>query len=420
MRYPAQIFDHLQYLYHTTGFNDHQLHCVIRFENHINEKVMEKAVISLVQTLPVLSRAYVPFEGESYWEDMNPDRQKGIFQIVETEKEFNEFTCSQTELSGPQIRVCLFKSKEDALSIIVNHMVTDGAGMKQCIYLLAELYSKRLSNPEYTSDYCFDNDRSFRKVISSLRFRDKLRIFLLNKKDNNQISNDIFPMSEDNNIRPFLLTHELQRDRFQVLKAYAKKNNVTINDIMMTAYFRVLSNLLDCRNQELKIPIMIDMRRYLEDKSFHTLTNLSSTVIISASVNREETFEETLRKINAQMNEKKDNYLGMSTFLKLSVLYKICGKKVGYQLLQKSLHNPSICMTNIGVIDTELLDFKDSPIQSAFICGSIKYRPHFQLAISSFNQKMTLCVNLYGSREDQDKFQTFLNRMDQELYRLPD
>jgi NRPS condensation-like uncharacterized protein len=52
IKHKAEIFDYLQYLFEIKGFSDHQLHCVIKFENKINAGAMERAVKLLVKTVP--------------------------------------------------------------------------------------------------------------------------------------------------------------------------------------------------------------------------------------------------------------------------------------------------------------------------------------------------------------------------------
>lgn len=416
MKFKAEIFDRLQYLYNTTGFNDHQLHCIIKFENKLDASVMERAVKQLILTVPILSRVYRNNNGNSYWEDNSNQQQAEPFTIVSNEHDFDSFTLSKTdEAIGPQIKVCLLQSSEDSLSIVMNHMVSDGAGIKQCIYLLADIYSNMLKNPDYAPDYVIDGDRSFKKVVSEIHFSDKLNILLHNKKDNNQNDNYKFPMSAEAKTSPFLLTHEISPERYRKIRDFSKKHAATVNDVILTAYFRVLSDMLDMNGKTLGIPIMIDMRRYLEDKTFRALTNLSSTVIISAAVSPEEDFCGTLSRVSSEMNAKKNNHLGLNTFLKLDSLFKLLKGTLSHKILRNSLRNPNICMTNIGILASEKLIFAGSPIVNAFIFGSIKYRPHFQLAVSSFNDKMTFCVNLYGSRQDKENFSKFLALMDSEL-----
>lgn len=416
MRYKAEIFDQLQYLYQETGFNDHQLHCVIKFDNKLNEKVMETAVRRLIKAEPVLSRVYRNFGGNSYWEDIDTEKCTNLFTVVDNEKDFEHFTFSKVEEEiGPQIKVCLFASDKDSLAIIINHMVTDGAGMKKCAYLLSDLYTKILENPNYVPNNTLKENRSFRNVLSTVSLKDRIKVLFLNNKDNNQAVNGKFPMSTQKETVPFILTHEITQERFLKIHSYCKKNKVTINDMMLTIYLRVLSNMLDMAGKTLNIPIMIDMRKYLKEEQQNALTNLSSTVIVSVLIDQGEDFKVTLNKINSQMKAKKENHLGLNTFLKLDLLYKVFKSRFGFQILKKSLKNPIICMTNIGILDTNLLKFKGSPIKNAFVCGSIKYRPHFQMAISSFLNTMTFSVNLYGSQQDQDNIRKFFYLIDGEL-----
>ena len=327
MTYQAEIFDRLQYLYQITGFNDHQVHCIIRFSSKVNAVIMNKAVTELIRTVPMLSRVYRDYEGKSYWENTDT-AGKDAFIVVYTEEDFERFTVynKTDEKSGPQIKVCLLQSEKDALSVILNHMVTDGAGLKQCVYLLSKLYSHILEDPEYKTDYIIDGDRSFKNILSRIPLRDKLKILILQNKENNQSAEEAFPMSSEDSIAPFLLTQEISQDRFHRIHNYCKEQGATVNDFILTAYFRVLSKMLKSKERVLSIPIMIDMRRYLSEKSIYSLANLSSTVIIRTAVLPGESFQQTLSKVSQETRLKKEHFLGLNTFLKLDLLNKILGK----------------------------------------------------------------------------------------------
>ena len=419
MKHKAEIFDYLQYLYNTTGFNDHQVHCVIKFETKVNSLVMKKAVEILINTVPILSRVYKHNNGSSFWEDSGKLHTLEYFSIVENYQDFEAFTFSKTnEEIGPQIKVCLLQAESDSLSIVINHMVADGAGMKQCVYLLSDIYSQLLLVPDYMPANVIDGDRGFMPVISGISLIEKVKILMYNIKDNNQSSKYKFPMSKNENTSPFILTHEVSTERYNQIRNFCKIHNVTLNDVMLSTYFRVLSRILKINGKFFGIPIMIDMRRHLNDKSLNALTNLSSTVIINACVYTEESFSQTLEKISNEMKNKKNNYFGLNTFIKLDTLFRFCKGRLPYKILKHSLKNPNICMTNIGIIESEKLVFESSPISNAFICGSIKYRPHFQMAVSSYNNKMTLSVNLYGSQEDRDSIKEFFTLIEEELLNI--
>jgi NRPS condensation-like uncharacterized protein len=419
MKHKAEVFDKLQYLYEVTKFNDHQLHCVIKFADKLDAGAMKKAVSLLLKTVPILSRVYLPEDGDACWEDANRSMIDDAFKIVNSQGDFDHFTASRTnELTGPQIEVCLFNSDKDSLSIIMNHMICDAAGFKQGLYLLADIYSNLVQNPDFQPDYVIDGDRDFEKVISGISFLNKIKALLLHRESSNRSGRYKFPLSRDEITCPFILTHELSEDRYKIIEEYSKKNKATLNDVGLAAYYRVLSKMLNSAGKPLDIPIMVDMRRYLTQNEFSVFSNLSSMINTRIAVKQGESFEDTLNKINKVMNRKKTTQIGLNAFLKLAILrrvFRIIGSRRSYLISKNNLKTPLICLTNIGLLDAGKLVFKGSSIINAFMCGSIKYRPHFQMALSSFAGKMTLSCNLYGSQADREIIIRFLDLIDKEL-----
>lgn len=415
MKYRAEIFDKFQYLYETTGYSDHQVRCVISFDSKVDAGLVKKAAELLIKTIPILSRTYKNFGGNSYWEDADAADLQDLFTIVENKDDFDRLTASKTdEAAGPQIKFCLLQSDSDSLSVIINHMVSDAAGFKQCVYLFSDIYSKLIKDSNYVPDFVIDGARDFKAVFYKLGFVKQIKLLLTGSKDNNQESDCEFPMSKAEDTAPFFVTHEIAPDTYRNIRNYCHSESVTVNDVILTAYFRALSEKLDMRGAELAVPIMIDMRRYLQDKSFCALTNLSSTTIVRICVKPSEDFGSTLGKVSSVMNEKKAHNMGINTFLKLDAGFKIPLLNV-YNILKKSLKNPKICMTNIGILDSSKLVFENSKVVNAAMFGSIKYRPYFQMSVTSFNDKMTMGTGLYGTQQDRINIERFYDLMDSEL-----
>jgi NRPS condensation-like uncharacterized protein len=416
MQYKAEIFDKVQYLYEETKFNDHQLHCVIRFDGQTDEGVLRRAVMMLLQAIPILSCVYRHDGGNDYWENADPSGFADAFLIVHDQTAFEDFTISKVnESTGPQIKVCLYRSENDSLSAIMNHMVCDAAGFKSCLYLLSDFYSHLIDEPGYLPDFKIDGDRGFQNIIRKFPFWSRIKSLLFHNSESNQNGKIIFPLSEDKKIFPFILTREIGPEKFRKICAYCKSNNVTINDVFLAAYYRALLQKIRADGHLLHIPIMVDMRRYSEDDGFDALSNLSSTMITHVPVSLSESFEETVFRINAMMKIKKSTDIGLNGFMKLALIFKILNKKSSYKITKSALKNPPICMTNIGVLDDKKLFFKKASIKSAFLCGSIKYRPHFQIALSSFAGTITLSSNLYGSLQDYNAITCFLAMVEDEL-----
>ena len=72
-------------------------------------------------------------------------------------------------------------------------------------------------------------------------------------------------------------------------------------------------------------------------------------------------------------------------------------------------------MTNVGILDSTRISFSDLRPRDAYLCGAIKYKPHFQLAMSSYEGELTLSVNLYGSASDRDRILSFFDDIEEEL-----
>ena len=416
MQYRAEIFDKVQYLFDKTGFNDHQLHGVIRFKGRVDAGALENAFVLLVDTAPVLSRVFRYAGGDSFWEDAGRPEAGELFSIAATVEEFEAFTFSATDAeAGPQIKGCLLQGRNDALSIVGNHMITDGAGFKECLYLLSRLYSNLVSNAAYRPDFIIDGDRGYKAILSRLSVKDRLYILFNRSGDNNAPGAYTFPLSTGDAAEPFILTHELAAEKYRDIVDFSKKHDATVNDVILAAYYRVLSVMLGLNGAPLSLPLMIDMRRYMEDKSFRALANYASTEIIKAAVRPGEDFTRTLENISALTKAKKDDFFGLNSFIKLQTLFRLFGRRSAFRLLERGIRNPNICVTNIGVVDDQKLVFQGVEVLNAIVTGSIKYRPHFQMSLSSYRDRMTLAVNLYGSDRDREKIGDFFAMMDHEL-----
>jgi len=421
MKHKAEIFDQLQYLYKETGFNDHYLHCEISFHKAIELPRFKKAIWLLFQAIPILTYAYISNHGKSYWKKVSDINIKDILFVTKKENEYKYFLYSTlSEQEAPQMKICYLQSNEPKITFLMNHMVCDASGFKEVLYLLCACYNDFAFVQKNMCKIRMHGDRGLSKIIQSLSLKEKMKVLLFDNKENNAENQITFPLSYDEPVEPYIFRKTLSKEQSKAILAYAKNENVTVNDIILAAYYRVISDILDNRGEELVIPIMIDMRKYQVEQPEKSLANYASTVLTKLKVSRDETFWETVSKVNAQMEQKKNQYMGMNVFVKSALLFNILGQKCSYALLKKVLHNPKICMTNIGILDHKKLKLEGIDIFAAWMCGSIKYRPHIQLAVSTFGEQFTFTSNLYSSKKNANEINDMLTRMEKELLHLQD
>lgn len=417
MNYTAEIFDQVQVLFDRTGFNDHQLHCVLRFESGPDAQALKRSVISSIDAIPILGTRYVDEGRKPRWESIDRAQFGDALVVARTEMEFDEFVTSRIdEAAGPQVKVCLLGPDCSAIALTMNHMVCDARGFKEYLYFLCEIYSGIVADPEYRPPAII-GDRSMRRVTETFGMGMKLKSLLSQSKDNNRSGDHKFPLGEGGDARPFILARKLGRERLDAIKNYCRTRRATVNDAVLTAYYRCLFRRLALsRGTELRIPVMVDMRRYLEDAgNLRILANLSSTVITALEYRPEEDFAETLERVKAVMDEKKVGDIGLNAFIKLQMIYALLPNRLANLVLKRSLKNPLICMTNVGILDADRISFGDLRPCDVFMCGSIKYKPHVQLALSSYGGELTLSSNLYGSSGDRECIMSFFDEVEREL-----
>jgi NRPS condensation-like uncharacterized protein len=92
----------------------------------------------------------------------------------------------------------------------------------------------------------------------------------------------------------------------------------------------------------------------------------------------------------AESGKEKASIACLKSLILLEKGFDILPYKTAKNILEKSFSNAPIAFTNIGILDRNRLSFGTSEIREAYMTGSIKYSPYFQMAISTYNNQATL------------------------------
>jgi NRPS condensation-like uncharacterized protein len=423
MDYTAEAFDQMQRLWSVKEFNDHNLHCVLRFEHRLDAASLKRAVMASIEAFPILATRYISGV-RPRWTSLDPEDFDSAFVTAQVEAEFEDFVASKVDEGiGPQVRVCLLDSMpSSSIALKMNHMVCDAADFKTYLYFLSRIYTQVLRDPDYqvrpdTGVRANTADRSVHCVLKRFHFGVRLKSLLLQSGENNRSGRLRFPLGASAQTQPFILTRKLGRERTSALKRYGRAKGATLNDVVLTAFYRCLFRRLALHpGRLLRVPVMVDMRRYVTEQSgLQSLSNLTSTVSTQLECRPTELFEDTLARVKAIMDHRKRSNAGLNGLIKLDRVYRILGNRIANRLLIWKLKHPLISMTNTGILDPAQLWFGDRRPCDAFLCGSIKCKPYFQLAISSYDGALTLSTTLLGSEDDRDRILSFFDELDEEL-----
>jgi NRPS condensation-like uncharacterized protein len=411
-RFKVEASDVLQYLF--GKYNDHQIHCVINFYAHIDVNCLKRAVDLSVAIVPLLRCRFVEKSGRPYWQEGGYTADDMV-KLVDSEPGRHQIqrllTAKTEEFEGPQLKVNVIRNKEfDALCVIVNHMVCDAAGFKEYLYLLGSIYTHIKDHPDYRPDGA-PVSRSLNQVFRRFGPVDKIKILFDRYDMSKHNSNAVFQLEGDNN-NPFILTHTISRQRFHALKAYARKYHATMNDMILSAYIRTLQGVL---GGPPVVPCAVDLRKYLPGRKAEGICNLTSNMLCDIGRDIGVDFDDTLLKVKRAMDSEKRKFACLNAVLLLNTLFELLPYKTIKKLMEKKFINPPIAMTNIGVIDKSRLIFDNIEITGAFMTGSIKYKPYFQLALTTFDDEVTFSINFHGTQQDKQRIQSFLLKLDKEL-----
>lgn len=415
-RYKAETWDIMQFMFEK--FNDHQLHCVIELDSHIDENCLKKAVYMSTWEFPLVICKFVEKKSSPYWQSCKFTTDD-IVRIIETEKVHEEIekciVLKTDTFKGPQLRINIIRSStRDCLCIIINHMLCDAAGFKDYLYMLSSIYSNLKDNPGYTPNFQMSS-RSAKQVLDNFSDLDKVKIFFSSSQVSKYNGGIYFPLEGDNN-NPFVVIHKITKDRVRFIKKYAKESKTTINDIVIASYIRALQKELHCSH--IALPCPVDLRRYIPEKKAQGICNLTSNMVCDIGKDIGENYKETLLKVKKSMEHEKKSFSCLNGPMMLEIIFSLLPYKFAKSLVCKLFHNPPIAMTNIGIIDKEKLSFYGAGVKDAYMNGSIKYNPYFQVALTTFDDEFTFSVNFCGTQKDRQKIQSFLQTLDDELPKL--
>ena len=254
-------------------------------------------------------------------------------------------------------------------------------------------------------------------VLSGFGAGARVKSMLLERGDSNHCGRMRFPHGPGGDEEPFILTRKLGRDEFEAVRGYGASRGATVNDVLLAAYYRCMFRRLGFSSgRELRIPLMVDMRRYLNEPARHDVpANLTSMLITRLKHQPEEGFAESLARVKAVMDASKAGNIGLNGFLKLDLLYRCFPDRIAGFWLKPFLDHPLISMTNIGILYGGRMSFAGRHPHDAYMTGSIQHKPCFQVAVSTYDGELTLTSNLYGNAGDRERILSFLEELETEL-----
>jgi len=410
----TEPFDLMQYFYGTV--HDPLIHCYIKFAGHLDEQMLVKAVTLSLEAIPVIRCCFDSSSRRPRWQERSFSGEDIVSVIRmesdDAEQDLRLLTSTIDIAHEPQLRIFLIKRRQtDAICAIINHMVCDGAGFKEYLYLLGSIYTG-LERGHAMPDIRYYT-RSAGQIFKGFGLTGKMGI-LFSKSDlsaQKQKQAEIHFDGDEGN--PFIITRSIAQEDLGLLKGFCREHDVTVNDVFLTAYVRFLNRKTGI--ERIIVPCPVDLRKYLTDSHKHGICNLTSNYICDTSIQEDEMFSDTLYEVSRQMKRQKESDGCLKPIMMLLFAFAVIPFGILHRSFSKIFKIPVTSYTNLGVVDKARLGFGDIGIKEVFLTGAIKHTPYFQIALSTYNNVCTISCNLFGTPRDQMLIGSFLDEIIEEV-----
>jgi NRPS condensation-like uncharacterized protein len=414
-KYKVEIFDIWHYL--SRAYSEPLIRCRIDFSSRIDEGALRKAVMLSLDAVPLINACFDDKPFKPRWVG-KAFTGNDIIHVVEVDSDTDEqiiqlYSSNIDFATEPQLKIHLIRRpRGDTACIIINHMICDAAGFKEYLYLLSALYTRVINNEtppplEYRS-------RGVGQIFAGISWAEKLSILRLDysaydtssEKEQKGIT---FTEGADT---PIMETVVVSKEDFLQMKTSGREKGATMNDMIMAAFARVFC--LRAGIDEITLPCTMDLRKYVPSGQYG-IGNLSAICMCKVSVQEDDLFEEALKQVSAQMQ----SYKSSKTILKSVMLWNLTTHLVSFRSLKrdvaKIVKRSVACFSNLGIIQDELMNFGDTPIENIALTAAVRPNPCLQLTASTYRGTCTLSCNIYGDDCDKEWVRRFLQDVYSEL-----
>ncbi len=420
MRFKAGAVDKLTYA--LQKFGDQQIHAILTFDGTFDELRLKKAFRMILDAEPGLGSKFVYHPKKPYWErrtDLDEIDYLTLVKVKDFQKQLFDFivTPCNPEVDLPiQLRI-LREEKQDSLVIKTSHAVIDGGGIQEFIAFLGLVYQELKIDQNYSLPINHGS-RDLKQVLKRFNFFQKMFIFLKNVSSK---PNWAFPWIGTKQEKPNYILRRFPPEVFRKLKTFGKKFGATINDMILTVFYRAIFELIKPKpSNKLVTVVTINLRSYLPNQRGESLCNLSTAAYPEVSYIPNEDFDKTLVRVRDEMKFRKSSAPGIGPAVFINNVFRMRFDKVVNSIRKRCLKDlkrnaTHPVFTNVGLIRTEDFNFGDIKPFDGYLMTPIMKAPGFIFGVMTFNENLSISSGFYEGSYDKATFEKFFDLVEKEL-----
>ncbi len=423
LKYPAPVNDQWDYLLSTIW--SQMVHLVIRLGGRLDQERVYRAMTLVLEAEPLLASRFME-SSNPCWEtipDLSRDAIFSFFPVDDAERALHGTMTTRIDpAEGPQARLALIRGRDDFLVLSVNHAVSDAFGVKHVSHLLCQAYRGLEKDPGFRLQRHLHGDRSFSPFLASFTPE---TLAAASEACGEQSAVWGIPSTPGVCTSPAYRTRVLEKPLFLDLKKYSHTYNVTINDLLLSAFFAALcSEIPHSPGQLYPVLTSVDLRRFLPHHHAPPLANLSVAFEVGILAQSFVEFPILIGDVHHAMSEKKRLFAGLGAAMRLQEDFSGGFYTVRERLrdVERRTHqerypkNPFF--SNTGIISHDSVDFGTTPTVHAFMAPPVDYPPGFGVTASTYEDSLTLASGFCADSVPPIVVERILSHMDEHLSML--
>lgn len=440
-RYPFVFLDSVLFYFRETR-EDQQIHVIVKLEGRLDFTRLKRAVRLILDAEPILGCRLTYHPLAPWWErraDLDNLLYCRLVQTEDAESSVNAFlTAPLDPFLDPLVQVRVFRAHEDILVIKLSHLITDGGGSNEYLYLVADLYSRLKEEPDLKPAANTGGTRSLCQVGRRFTLLQKSKILRRSLRD---LKSDCtyllekfhmqrdrrpswgLPLKQANKEDRAFILRRLPAVLIARLKEHARSHGATLNDAMLTAFCRAIHELFAPRpGESMRIRTIANLRRYLPGNGGETLCNLCGYVPVNIGHHPGTCFVETLLRVRDLMLSHKADFIGLGVFplsivatrlLPFYLLQQMARLEV--EFMDRGYVRPVPKFSNVGDMVSEKLSFDGLTVADAYQVGTIGYASAFTVGITGFRGALTLSVGICNASQNAPIFNRLFDGIEKEI-----
>lgn len=413
------------------GMGNFHSQAILKLDGKLDFDKLKKAVRLSFDAEPVLGSKFV--EGNPpYWKRMeNIDKVRfcTFEEADDVDAAVQRFLESRLDMDkDTKVKVKLIRSESyDTLAIKANHACCDGTGIKEYVQLLSDIYAKTLTDAEFVPIPSNRGRNDQDRLLNTLGVTDPDPFWI--PGSDITIPTWAFPWMQGTSNVTRIVTCRLSPDQLNMISSHAKSREVTINDLIITAYCRAMLGMgQPVYGVPMGVNVTVDLRRYLPDKKTEAIRNFSGSSNIWLSMVENEAFDDTLSRVAFLTNEMKKGYPGLQSAIGLERLEKISFRDTlaYYQATTRVGKNMPNCpafygnrcvpaLSNLGILSKELIKFDTVSAVDYYIIPPVVSAPGILLVAGTYNGVLTLGAGFFENTLLHDDVKKLVNNVKDEL-----